>query len=103
VTIAEFQFLGAAALIFMPLERLLPLHRDKKTLRPGLGVDVLHVIVSGVFIRVGIVATGLTLSYVCALVVPERVQNVIQGQSGWIQFVELLLLKDLCFVTVQAL
>jgi sterol desaturase/sphingolipid hydroxylase (fatty acid hydroxylase superfamily) len=103
VTIAEIQFLGAAALIFTPLERLFPLHRDNKTLRPGLRVDVLHLIVSGVFIRVGIVATGLTLSYACALVVPERVQHAIQSQSGWIQFVELLLLKDLCFYLAHRL
>ena len=89
MTIAEFQFLGAAALILIPLERLLPLHRDQQTLRPGLGVDALHVILSGAFIRVGTVATVLTLSYACALIVPDRVQNVIRGQTGWFQFVVL--------------
>jgi len=103
VTIAEFQFLGAAALILIPLERLLPLHRDQKTLRPGLGVDALHVILSGAFIRVGTVATVLALSSACALIVPDRVQNVIRGQAGWFQFVVLLCLSDLCFYLVHRL
>ena len=103
MTIADFQFLGAAALILTPLERLLPLHRDKKTFRPGLGIDVLHLIVSRALIHVGIVVTTLTLSYACALVVPERVQNAIQRQTGWIQFVQLLLLADLGFYLAHRL
>jgi len=103
VTIAELQFLGAAALIFIPLERLLPLHRDQKTLRPGLRVDVLHLIVSAAFIRAGTAATAIGISYACDLVVPDRVHNVIRDQAGWLQFVQLLLLADLCFYLAHRL
>jgi sterol desaturase/sphingolipid hydroxylase (fatty acid hydroxylase superfamily) len=103
VTIPEVQLLGAAALIFIPLEWLLPLHRDKKILRPGLGTDALHVIVSGALIHAGTAATGLTLSYACALTVPDRVQNAIHSQPSWLQFVLLLLLADLCFYLAHRL
>ena len=58
---------------------------------------------SGAFIRTGIAATVLALSYVSALVVPDRVQNAIRGQAGWLQFVELLLLADLCFYLAHRL
>ena len=103
MTIAEFQLLAAFALIFIPLEQLLPLHRNQRTLRPGLGVDALHVVVSGAFIQLGTVGTGLTLSYACALMIPERVQAAIRGQAGWLQFVQLLLLADLCFYLAHRL
>ena len=103
MTITELQFLGAVALILIPLEQLLPLHRENTILRPGLGVDVLHVVISQVLIRAGMVATVLALSYVCALIVPDRVQDAIQGQTGWVQFVQLLLLADLCFYLVHRL
>ena len=58
---------------------------------------------SGAVIRVGCVATIITLSYACALMVPDRVQNVIRGQAGWLQFVQLLLLADLCFYLAHRL
>ena len=103
MTIGQLQILGAAALIFIPLERLFPLHRDKKTLRPGFRVDLLHVVVSGALIRAGIAGTVLVLAYVSALVVPDRIQNAIRGQAGWLQFVELFVLADLCFYLAHRL
>jgi sterol desaturase/sphingolipid hydroxylase (fatty acid hydroxylase superfamily) len=103
VTIEQLQVIGAAALILVPLEWLFPLHRDKKILRPGLWVDVLHVVVSGTLIRLGIVATVLGLSYLSALAVPDRVQTAVHSQAGWLQFVELFVLADLCFYLAHRL
>ena len=103
MTIEQLQVIGAAALILIPLEWLFPLHRDKQILRPGLWVDVLHVVVSGALIRLGIAATVLGLAYASTLLVPDRVQQAIRGQAPWLQFVELFLLADLCFYLAHRL
>jgi sterol desaturase/sphingolipid hydroxylase (fatty acid hydroxylase superfamily) len=103
VTIEQLQLIGAAALILIPLEWLLPLHRDKKILRTGLWVDVLHLVVSGALIRFGIAASVVALAYVSALCVPDGIKNAIRSQAGWLQFVELFLLSDLCFYLAHRL
>lgn len=103
MTLLELQLLCAAALIFVPLELLLPLHARKETFRPGVGVDVLHALVSGFLIRSGTVATGLVLSYACRLLVPEGIRAVVRGQVGLVQFAELLLLADLFFYAAHRL
>lgn len=103
MTIAELQFLAAAALIFVPLERLLPFHREQPTLRPGLRVDVLHLVVSGILIRVGMAATVAVLSVACAAAVPARIQELVRAQPGWLQFVALFLLADFCFYLAHRL
>lgn len=103
MTIAELQILAAAALIFVPLERLFPLHRHQQTLRSGLRVDALHLLVSGSLVRLGLAATVAGLAYACTLIVPDGVQFAIRSQAGWLQFVELLLLADLCFYLAHRL
>lgn len=103
MTLGQLQFVGAAALIFIPLERLFPLHADNTTLRPGAGVDVLHLVVSGFFIRTGTAATSLMLAYLCAMSVPDFVRVAIRSQAVWLQFVQLLLLADLCFYLAHRL
>jgi sterol desaturase/sphingolipid hydroxylase (fatty acid hydroxylase superfamily) len=103
VTISELQFIAAAALILVPLERLAPFHDEQRTLRPGLRVDALHLVVSGMLIRVGVAATVGALSYACALAVPDAVHAVIRGQPGWMQFVQLFVLADLFFYLAHRL
>jgi len=103
LTPAELQFLIAAALIFIPLERLIPLHRSNTTIRPGLRVDVLHLFVSGFFIRAGIMVTTIGVSWACAAMVPDGVHDAIQSQSGWMQFIQLLLVSDAGFYVAHRL
>ena len=103
MTLTELQLLAAAAVIFIPLERLIPLHRENRTIRPGLGVDILHAVVTGFLIRSGTVATTLVLTYAGALIVPEHVRDTIRSQAAWLQFVQLLLLADLCFYLAHRL
>ena len=103
MTISELQFVAAAALILVPLERLAPFHHEQRTLRPGLRVDALHLLVSGILIRVGAAATVAVLSYASALAVPEAVHVVIRGQPGWMQFVQLFVLADFFFYLAHRL
>jgi len=97
VTLADLQLLAAAVLLFVPLERLLPLHRDQTAARPGLGVDLLHLFASGFLIRTGATAITVVLSIGAASIVPDEVRELVRGQPVWAQFIELLLLSDLCF------
>ena len=97
MTSADLQILAAAALIFVPLERLIPLHHHPKGPRAGLGVDVLHLFVSGLLIRGGALLTTLLLSWAAWSVVPSALQQSVRGQPGWLQFVELLILSDFAF------
>jgi sterol desaturase/sphingolipid hydroxylase (fatty acid hydroxylase superfamily) len=103
VKIPELLFLAAAALIFVPLERLLPFHREQPTLRRGLRIDVLHLVVSGTLIRLGMVATIAALSLAGAAIVPARLQESVREQPAWLQFVVLFLLADLCFYLAHRL
>jgi sterol desaturase/sphingolipid hydroxylase (fatty acid hydroxylase superfamily) len=103
MTIAELQVISALALLFIPLERFLPLHKDNRILRPGFGVDLLHVVASGACIRLGLYATALVLVAGFAAVVPDGVQDTVRRQPGWLQFVELLVLADLCFYLAHRL
>jgi len=103
VTISELQFFVAAVLILVPLEKLAPFHQEQHTLRPGMRVDVLHLVISGILIRVGAAATIAVLSYACALAVPDVVRAAVGGQPGWLQFVQLFVLADLFFYLAHRL
>lgn len=103
MTILDLQILGAAALIFLPLERMLPLHREHRTLRPGMGVDLLHIFVSGFLIRSGAFATTVFLSIIAWSIVPEGFRSLVQSQSFLLQFAGMLILSDLCFYLAHRL
>jgi sterol desaturase/sphingolipid hydroxylase (fatty acid hydroxylase superfamily) len=97
VVFPDLLVVGAAALIFIPLERLLPLHSGQKGLRPELGIDFLHLVVSGFLIRSGAFATMLLLSFAAFSLVPAEIQAAVRSQPDWIEFAELLILSDLGF------
>lgn len=103
MSIADVQWLVAAALIFVPLERLLPLHAGQKPWRPDFAVDILHLFVSGFLIRSGAFATTLLLSVAARSFVPAELFQAVRAQPIWAQFVELLILSDLCFYAAHRL
>ena len=90
------EFLLAAA-IFIPLEKLVPLRRRQQTLRDLWATDLLHVLVSGLLIRLGL--TGVVLSAVAAspLVVSPALREAIAAQPTWLAFLEILIIADLGF------
>jgi sterol desaturase/sphingolipid hydroxylase (fatty acid hydroxylase superfamily) len=93
---SDFELLIAAALILAPLERLLPMQRQR-TFREGLTTDLLHFAVSGFLIRGGTAVLIGLLSVAVSAVDPFRFAVAIQAQPVWLQFCELLLLSDLGF------
>jgi sterol desaturase/sphingolipid hydroxylase (fatty acid hydroxylase superfamily) len=88
---------AAAALIFIPLERIFPLHRRRHWLRGDALTDVLHFFLSGFLIRAGALATMLLLSMAAVSALPAALGEAIRAQPDWLEFAELLILADLGF------
>lgn len=91
------QQLALAALIFVPLERLYGLHRDRTFFRKGLLLDLTHLFATGALVTVGL---ALVLSLAIALfaeVVPSNWRRAVASQPTAVQFIEVLLLADLGF------
>lgn len=103
LTLEDFLVLFGAGIILLALERLFPMHPEQKSLRSGWQVDILHVFLSGTLIRLGTTLAVLTASVFALSVVPESVRNVIRAQPDWLEFLELLLLSDLCFYLAHRL
>ena len=99
----DFLFLFGAGAVLMLLERLLPLHRGQKAIRAGWKTDLLHVFVSGMMIRLGMVFTVLVLSVLAISVVPAPVREAVRAQPDWLEFIEMLVLSDLCFYAAHRL
>jgi sterol desaturase/sphingolipid hydroxylase (fatty acid hydroxylase superfamily) len=96
MSLPDLQLLIAAALIFVPVERLIP-SRPQAVLRPGYVTDLLHFAISGFLIRVGAVAiVGIVSGWVADNMPPYWWESV-RLQPAWLQFCELLLLSDFCF------
>lgn len=101
--ITDFLFLFAAGGILLILERLLPLHPGQNSLRPGWKIDLMHVFLSGTLIRLGTTTAVLVASVFAISVVPEPVRQAVRAQPDWLEFLELLVLSDLCFYAAHRL
>lgn len=89
--------LAFTALLFVPLERLLPLHGDQRLRRPGLATDLLHVLLSGFIIRAGFVVSLAGIGLITARLIPDSIGMSVRSQPDWLEFAELFILSDLCF------
>ena len=85
------------ALIFIPLERLLPLHSEQKMLRPHWRNDLVYLFLNGIMIQAGFfLLIGLMLAAI-RLTVPDAVAAAVQTQPIWLQVVEIVLVADVGF------
>ncbi len=103
LSLEDFLFLFGAGGILLVLERLLPLHHGQKSLRPGWKVDIMHVFISGAVIRLGTTMAVLVASALAVSVVPDPIRQAVRAQPDWLEFVELLILSDLCFYAAHRL
>lgn len=93
----RLQDLLLVAAIFVPLERLIPLRRGQRVLRNGWPTDLLHVLVSGLLIRIGLTALVTSAAAISPLVVPPATIAAIAAQPTWLAFAEVLIVADLGF------
>ena len=88
-------------LIFLPLERVLPLRAEQKIFRPSWETDLIHVFATGFLYRVGtILLISLTVFYLQQLV-PDSFRAAVAAQPIWLAFVEILVIADLGFYFVH--
>lgn len=83
-------------LIFLPLERLLPIRPAQKVFRKGWGNDLVYAVFNGVIIKAGLVVV-VVAALVARQLVPQPFQAALSGQPLWLQFVEVLVVADLGF------
>ncbi|MGX5800441.1 sterol desaturase family protein [Bradyrhizobium sp. Arg314] len=85
------------ALIFIPLERLLPLHGEQSATRRHWLNDVFYLLFNGIFIKFGILLViGATMLLVQRFV-PGALTAAVQSQPIWLQAIEALLVADIGF------
>ncbi|MGL5011688.1 MAG: sterol desaturase family protein [Paracoccaceae bacterium] len=89
------------ACIFIPLERLLPLHADQPTLRRDWANDVLYVLLNGFFIRAGFtLVAALLMAAFTALFGPDPTPWV--GQLPlWAQVLGAMFIADIGYYTAH--
>jgi sterol desaturase/sphingolipid hydroxylase (fatty acid hydroxylase superfamily) len=94
---SDLLFLLGTAAALIVLERLAPLHPRQPTLRAGWMTDILHVFVSGEMIRLGTTMLTVGAAIMALSIVPAPVRDAVRSQPDILEFVELLILSDLCF------
>ena len=77
------------AIIFIPLERLFAL-RPRRILRAGWRTDVVHFLINGAALKVGIVVAVAVLGTVLRAFVPPSARAAIAASPGWAQIVAAL-------------
>jgi sterol desaturase/sphingolipid hydroxylase (fatty acid hydroxylase superfamily) len=98
----DLLIVGALALIFAPLEHLLPAGpRDWSPRR--LTTDMLHLLIGGAAIRWGMFGVTLALGVVLNGLLPAGWSAAVRRQPDWLEFIELLLLSDLGFYAAHRL
>lgn len=77
------------AIIFVPLERLFALH-PRRILRRGWRTDVVHYLINGAALRVGVFVAVAAVGTVLRAFVPTSFRAAIAASPGWVQIVAAL-------------
>jgi sterol desaturase/sphingolipid hydroxylase (fatty acid hydroxylase superfamily) len=78
--------LAILAVIFIPLERLFALH-PRRVLRPGWHTDLVHYLVNGAALKVGLVVSVIVAGSVLRAFVPAPLRLGIAASPTWVQIV----------------
>jgi sterol desaturase/sphingolipid hydroxylase (fatty acid hydroxylase superfamily) len=83
-------------MIFLPLERLLPMQPAQKVFRNGWKTDLAYAVFNVVIIKAGLIIVILA-ALEAGKLVPQSLHAAVSGQPLWLQFVEVLVTADLGF------
>jgi sterol desaturase/sphingolipid hydroxylase (fatty acid hydroxylase superfamily) len=78
--------LAVLAVIFVPLERLFALH-PHRVLRQGWRTDVVHYLVNGAALRIGLLVSVVAFGGVLRVFVPAPLRHAVAASPGWVQLV----------------
>lgn len=102
IEVLNLKVAAIIALVFLPLERVLPMHQQELR-RSGWADDLVYLFLNGALIRLlmlPVLAGGMLLS---ALLIPASLIATVHSQPLWLQLVEVILLADLGFYGVHRL
>lgn len=85
------------ALIFVPLEMLVPLRPKQKLLRKHWFNDVLYLLMNGILINVGMLFVLGLAAGSFHLIIPPDVSATVRAQPFWLQTIEVLIVADTGF------
>jgi sterol desaturase/sphingolipid hydroxylase (fatty acid hydroxylase superfamily) len=85
--------LVVAAAVFVPLERLFRIRRQR-VLRPGWRTDVVHFLVTRFLTQVVTIAVAAPFVVLGRFLLPDGIRGAVTGQATGLQIVELLVLVD---------
>ncbi len=88
-------------LVFVPLERLFPLHDHQKTLRKWWKTDALYLLLNGTLTGIGINCILFAIILVSSILLPDSFTGWVASQPFWLQIPVMLVLADLCFYAVH--
>src|SRR4051794_38347762 len=91
---SNFKYLLTMSIVFIPFERLFPLHPEQKIFRKNIWNDVVYVIVNAAMIGLGGMAAILAGVLTFGQLVPSSLQSAVGAQPIWIQAIEVIILAD---------
>ncbi len=86
-----------AALVFIPLERLLPYKREQKVLREQWASDLVYALVNKVLIRLGLIVIFAVVIGAVAEQLPPAVRDWVSSLPLWLQVIGVLFVADTGF------
>ncbi len=92
--LVDFRLFLIAALLFIPLERLLAKKKDQAILRRQWSLDLVYVFANGILIRLCLAGIAALLLAASPWLVPAGLREAVAGQPLWLQLIEVLLLAD---------
>lgn len=101
--IFDLKFIVLTVLIFVPFERLLPMHPGQKIFRPAWKNDLIYLFFNRLLIKLGlgIFSTGIII--VADELMPRSFQATVVAQPLSFQVIEVIFLADLGFYSAHRL
>ncbi|MGE5536463.1 MAG: sterol desaturase family protein [Acidobacteriota bacterium] len=99
----HFKAILIVGLIFIPLERLLPLHPEQKVFRKHWQNDLVYLFLNGIPINLGLlVIIGVAIAAI-EVIVPDAVGKTVRLKPIWLQVIEVLIIADIGFYIAHRL
>jgi len=103
VNLLNLKGLLLAALIFIPIEHLLPMHQGQKILRRAWLNDLIYALLNSIVVAVGLTVIALLVMTVSDALLPKAFKTAVADQPYWLQVVALIILADLGFYLMHRL
>jgi len=99
----DFRLFFLAAMVFVPLERLVGARDGQPLFRRFWANDLVYVFVNGLIIRLSLIVTAAFILAASRQLLPAGLLAAVAAQPLWLQLIEVFLLADLGFYAVHRL